>query len=398
MPESSSVVQSGLRVSPASAATLVVFIHDLSGGGAERCVARLLEQWTHLYPRLDVHLVVNRPQFSYVVPDLVTVHVLDRPARSVVGVALQRAARLYRTVSLLNRLRPRAVLTHMPWSNLLLLGARAFLPGKPRLVLVEHTSYSPGTGHGVKGTGVRALIRGCYGRADGLIAVSEDLARELTTIGRLPAGFVTAIPNAVDVAALRKQAAEVACAHPWLARPREQPVVVFAGRLEPVKGLDVLLQAWAKVLQRGPARLLILGEGTQRESLQAQASALSDGGASVQLLPFQANPFPFIEQADAFVLPSRREGFPNVLLEAMALGKACVASDCPTGPRELLGENERGLLVPPQDPDALAGALTRVLADAQLRVQLGARAAGYALRLTPQAMAERYATVLLGRG
>jgi glycosyltransferase involved in cell wall biosynthesis len=112
-------------------------------------------------------------------------------------------------------------------------------------------------------------------------------------------------------------------------------------------------------------------------------------------VPFQSNPFPFISQADVFVLPSRKEGFPIVLLEAMALGRACVATDCPTGPRELLGENEHGLLVPPQDPNSLAEALMHALSEPALRARLGASARTRAAQLSAQSTAQRYIDVLL---
>lgn len=379
-----------------SATRIVVFIHSMDGGGAERCVSRLLEQWTKTRPELELHLVLNKARFDYAVPPGVHVHIVGCERSTLLGKVADQFRRLGRAVRLLNQVRPDAVLALMPWSNLLALLARTFSRTKPRLVLSERASYAPQTGHGVKGFVVRAMVRLVYPAADRLVAVSEDLAEELRRTGRLQREFVVAIPNAVDSEALHAAARALADPHPWLATPREIPTVVFAGRLESVKGLDVLLDAWEQVQRRAPARLLILGKGSQLERLQAQAAALPDGGASVQLLPFQANPFAFIERADVFVLPSRREGFPNVLLEALALGKPCVAANCPTGPRELLGDDEYGLLVPPGNVEALANALVRMLSEPALRARYGAQARIRAARLSPAAVADRYLSVLRG--
>lgn len=379
-----------------SAIRIVVFIHSLDGGGAERCVSRLLEQWARTRPEIELHLVLNKARFDYTVPPSVRVHIIGCEHVTLLGKVIDQFRRLKRAIELLNAVRPDAVLALMPWSNLLALLARVFSRTKPRLVLSERTSYALQTGHGLKGLVVRAMVRFVYPAADRLVAVSEDLADELRRTGGLQQNFVVAIPNAVDSEALRAAARAVADPHPWLATSRETPTVVFAGRLEAVKGLDVLLDAWERVLRRIPARLLILGKGSQLERLQAQAAALPDGGASVQLLPFQANPFAFIERADVFVLPSRREGFPNVLLEALALGRPCVAANCPTGPRELLGDDEFGLLVPPANAEALADALVRMLSEPALRAHFGEQARIRAARFSPAAVAERYLSVLLG--
>jgi glycosyltransferase involved in cell wall biosynthesis len=265
-------------------------------------------------------------------------------------------------------------------------------------VLSEHTSYTSRTERKVRVAVLRLLMRHLYPRADALVAVSEAQAADLRRSGRWASTFATVIQNGVDPLELQGLADQTAQPHPWLAPQRDQPTAVFAGRLETVKGIDVLLQAWERVLARTPARLLIVGSGGQDDALQAQARALPDGGASVAFVPFQSNPFPFISQADVFVLPSRKEGFPIVLLEAMALGRACVATDCPTGPRELVGENEHGLLVPPQDPDSLAEALMHALSEPALRARLGASARMRAAQLSAHSTAQRYLDVLLPEG
>ncbi len=149
-----------------------------------------------------------------------------------------------------------------------------------------------------------------------------------------------------------------------------EPVVLAVGRHVAQKGFDLLLAAWAQVAATLPqARLHIVGDGPLTTELHAQARALGIAG-SVQWLA----PTPAVEAlyraAAVFVLPSRYEGMPLVLLEAQALGLPAVAFDCPTGPAEMVTPNT-GIVVPAGDIAALAAALLRLLGDAELRARMG---------------------------
>jgi glycosyltransferase involved in cell wall biosynthesis len=135
------------------------------------------------------------------------------------------------------------------------------------------------------------------------------------------------------------------------------PHLAAAGRLTRQKGFDVLLDALPAVLECFPeTRLAILGEGPLEEKLTEQAQKLGLT-QKVTFLGFQENPWPYLKHADLFLLPSRYEGTPNVLLEALALGTPVVASDCPGGMREIQASNPEIVLVPPEDPGALAQAI-----------------------------------------
>lgn len=162
--------------------------------------------------------------------------------------------------------------------------------------------------------------------------------------------------------------------------------IVAMGRLTPQKGFDVLIEALARLPGRhAGARLRILGEGEARAALTERARVLG-AAARVEMQGVIDNPAPYLRAARIFVLPSRYEGFPNALCEAMALGLPVIASDCPSGPREIVRDGTDGLLVPPDDPDALAAALTRLLDDPELRAALGARATDIANRFSADAV------------
>jgi glycosyltransferase involved in cell wall biosynthesis len=174
------------------------------------------------------------------------------------------------------------------------------------------------------------------------------------------------------------------------------PIVLGIGRLEIEKGFDQLLIAFATVAARHPDwRLVIYGEG----SLRGELERLRDGlGLRDRVdLPGWVRPiWPAIRGGELFVLPSRYEGFPSALLEAMACGLASVAFACPSGPSAIIRDGVDGLLVPPGDTDALAIAIDKCIGDPVLRVELGRAAMGVTGRFGWAAMTDAYEKVLKG--
>ena len=206
-------------------------------------------------------------------------------------------------------------------------------------------------------------IRTCYQALDGITTVSQAVAndlREFFGITGVPIGVLNnpIIPD--DIQTLSKEP----CPHPWLAEPRSTrptPVIISVGGLRQVKGFDTLLRGLAVMSPPG-ARLIIIGEGKERHRLAALAEHLGIAGR-LDMVGFKGNPFPYLARADLLALSSRREGLPNALVEALALGISVVATDCSGGVRTLLRSGEIGHLVPVDDPQALANAMTRALTE-----------------------------------
>ena len=137
-------------------------------------------------------------------------------------------------------------------------------------------------------------------------------------------------------------------------------MILAVGRLSAQKDFATLLEAFAKVARARLVRLIVLGEGEERESLSALADEL--GAASdVDLPGFAQNPYAYMSAADLFVLSSKWEGSPNVLVEAMACGTPVVSTNCPSGPEEILADGAYGPLVPVGDVDGLAEAMIELL-------------------------------------
>lgn len=139
--------------------------------------------------------------------------------------------------------------------------------------------------------------------------------------------------------------------------------IVAVGRLSPEKGFDLLIKAFSRFLQIYPdTHLIILGEGYMRSQLEEIISNLNIR-SSVSLLGYVNNPYPYIKAADMFALSSRREGCPMVLIEAITLGTPIVATDCQTGPRDLLCDGKYGILVESENVDSLANGMISLMQD-----------------------------------
>lgn len=198
------------------------------------------------------------------------------------------------------------------------------------------------------------LARQFYPQADGIVAVSDGVGDDLARTLALSPRVITTIYNPVVGPDLRA-AAQQPFAHPWFA-DGQPPVLLAVGRLVREKNFSALIEAFAYIRQQRPARLLILGEGEQRPYLEAQIEryGLID---DVAMPGWADNPYVYMRHSAVFVLCSLFEGLGIVLVEAMACGCPVVATDCPSGPREVLDGGRHGLLVPMNDTQALADAI-----------------------------------------
>jgi len=234
-----------------------------------------------------------------------------------------------------------------------------------------------------------ALAREWYPRAAGVIAVSDGVADDFAWLASFPRERITTIHSPVDAARLRELAAQQPD-EPWLAAG-EPPVVLGVGRLVPAKSFATLIRAFALLRAQRSARLLLLGEGPERAQLQALARELGVE-RDVRLRGYEANPFAFMARAAALASSSIHEGLANVLREALACGCPVVATDCPSGSAEALGNGALGRLVPVGDARTLADALADAIACPPSREERARRAAF----VTADAGAARYLEVMLG--
>ena len=231
------------------------------------------------------------------------------------------------------------------------------------------------------------LIPRLYPKADCVIANSDGVARNLAALG-MPETRITAIPNGIDCAWIARQAQLPARLPP--AAPGVKTIITV-GRLVAQKDHATLIRAVAAMGSGVGCRLVILGSGPEKPALRALADNLGLA-ERVHFAGYQANPYSFLAQSDLFVLSSRYEGMPNVLLEALACGLPAVSTDCPSGPSEILADGAFGELVPVADPTALALAMTHALQAPPQPERQRWRARAYDV----ETIAARYADVILG--
>ena len=297
-------------------------------------------------------------------------------------------------VDYLRRVRPDNLFSAAPALNVWAYLARRRAGVATRLVVSERSHFSSGKPRKLQRKQVLSpMMRHAYAGTDRVVAVSHGVARDLIeTVGVAPE-HITVLHNPTIGPDFRaRMAAPVD--HPWFA-PGGPPVLLAVGRLAGQKDLPTLISAFAIARKRRPLRLVLLGDKNPTAGKQHESQDLIERAgvaADVALLGYDPNPIRYMARADLFVLSSRFEGFPNVLLEAVAAGCPVVSTDCPSGPFELLDGGRYGRLVPVGDAEAMAEAILSSLDEPHDKAALEARAALFDFDRSVEA----YRNVLLG--
>lgn len=238
----------------------------------------------------------------------------------------------------------------------------------------------------------RTLSRLIYARVPRLVFVSQGTRETLQRLQALRPERLSVVYNPVELERIR--AAKEDPLPDWAAWMQTRPTVLGLGRLTAQKGFDTLIRAHAHLLRQGVAHdLVIAGEGEERPALERLMGELGVQD-SVHLPGYLPNPYPLLKYASVFALSSRWEGLGGVIVEAMACGTPVVATDCPSGPGEILEGGWSGLLVPVDDVPALAGALGRMLTEPAVRRHFAALGLRRAEAFAPAASVPQWEAVL----
>jgi len=237
------------------------------------------------------------------------------------------------------------------------------------------------------------LTRRFYPGLTRVVAISNGIRESVEALVPGLSGRVRTVYIPLELGVVQRCAEEPL---PGSAPP--EPYLVAVGRLEPQKGFDVLLRAYARLRARGVTHLLVIvGDGGEAERLRELAASLGVA-PGVVFAGFQANPYPWMRGAAVFVSSSRFEGFCRVIAEALALGTPVVATDCPSGPAEVLDGGRVGVLVPNEDDAALAEGLYRLLGDEARRAELRRSGPERARAFSPEATVRAFEAVLAELG
>jgi len=294
--------------------------------------------------------------------------------------------------------RPDVLFAATPYVNIEAYLARRAAGVPIRLILSERTYFSAGKPRKQARVKLLApLMRRAYGGADRIVSVSHGVADDLVRHVGIPREQIVVLHNPTISRDFAVRAAEPVD-HPWFAAG-EPPIVLGVGRPASQKDFPTLIRAVARARRRRRIRLAILGQANdaaQRDARVQEMQALADElglGEDVAFLGYDPNPARYMARSSVFALSSRFEGFPNVLLEALASGCPVVSTDCPSGPAEILACGRYGRLVPVGDDEAMAEAILATLEAPIPPERLKARAAEFGYETSIAA----YCNVLYGR-
>lgn len=334
---------------------ILLVISSLEAGGAERVLTQIATHWANDKGH-DVHIVIFRPPGAnsfYPLSSRVTLHTLGdlkRNGASFLSWGKSFLSSLWRFRSLVKELNPDHVISFVNIINIVILLVTLGL--KESLIISERVDPRY---HDITLLG-NILRRILYPFANKLIVQGEYIASYFPYLK----GGIIVIPNPVPVPN-------------QLSLKKDPKKLIHVGRLTPQKGQDILLKAFAKALNSAPDwHLDLYGQGAEKESLEELTKELGLQD-NVTFQGVTKNIQEKVSEASVFCFPSRFEGFPNALAEAMALGLPVVASDC-GGSLELIQHEENGLICPVDDVDAFASALVRVMTQPDYGEKLGNQA------------------------
>lgn len=325
---------------------------SLGGGGAEKVVVNLVNELCE-NENLVIDLVLGDATGKYV--ELVNGKV------QIVNLESPRMIKtIFKIVRYLKNNKPDVLISGLDYVNVIALIAKKLAGVNTKILITEHNTLSQtlDSRKSVKTSILINLMRRLYSKADQIIAVSKGVAADLCNVLGVKDKLVKVIYNPVINDHIIQQSYEE-IDHKWV-NDSKQPVILGIGRLTLQKDFEMLIKAFSILKSKVPAKLIILGEGELRNDLEAQIKSLGLS-ESIDLYGFHNNPYAFIRQTELFVLSSRWEGLPTVLIEALACDATVVSTDCKSGPREILAGGKYGKLVDVGDFEGLAVAMEESL-------------------------------------
>ena len=340
---------------------ITLVISYLGSGGAERVMSKMANWWAE--KGHDITLIT----YNSVVSDHYKLHPavkrnrlnLRRDSPNLWLGARNNLIRLRSIRGAIKMVNPDIIISFLDRTNVNTL--MACLGLTTPVIVSERTDP---TVYSIGGYAWQFLRKKTYPRAAAVVVQTETVRQWALTF--LNEDKVYVIPNPVERPVCPDGLCERDTAKGY--------VLIGMGRLGSQKGFDLLIRAFSRCAGDFPDwSLVIYGEGSERSKLESLIHELGREGR-IELPGVTKEPEQALRQADLFVMSSRFEGFPNALLEAMAVGLPVISTDCPSGPREIIRDGVDGLLVPNEDVGALASAMRRLMSDPEERRRLGQRA------------------------
>jgi glycosyltransferase involved in cell wall biosynthesis len=327
-------------------AELAICIPSLRGGGLEKTILRLAIELNRQNVDLDF-VVTNTLNSAYQVPNELPFINLD---------AARIAYAFFPLIKYLKKTKPKVLFTAGTPLNSVAIVARLVSGYPKRLVVGERNHLSSIVKHSPRFRDrLRPyFVRFLYPFADLVLAVSKSVAEDVIAVGGLDEKKVQVVHNFFDVDQIRTQSS-MPTNIDWIDTP-DMPVLISVGRMVPQKGYDILLKAFSLLHKQRECRLVILGDGKERVTLENLAKELNIHN-DVYMPGFVQNPYAYVAKANLLVQSSLWEGLPGALIEALACGTPIIAINSPGGASEILSHGKYGTLVRSQDAVELAEAI-----------------------------------------
>lgn len=334
---------------------IAFFLPTLEGAGTERNVVNLVNNLDR--KKYVISLVLGKVKGVFIKEISKDVLIIDLNTSYTLGL-------FFKLIKYFRKERPDIFVSAFPHINIVSIMARSFSRTKTKIVVTEQsiTSLLSTTARTFSRKLVARfilplLMRFIYPLAEAIVCVSKGVSKDLLKIIH-NSDKISIVYNPIINKKIYKLAEEP-IDHFWFSN-LEIPIIIMVGRLTKIKDYPDSLKAFSLVVQERSARLVVLGKGPEEKKIKlfAHKLGLSD---KILFLGFQKNPYKYIKKAKVFVLSSFHEGFGNVIVEAMACGTPVVSTNCMSGPREIIENEENGILVPVADQEALAKAVLEVL-------------------------------------
>jgi glycosyltransferase involved in cell wall biosynthesis len=334
---------------------IAFFLQNLRYGGAQKVTINIANGLTARGYHVD--LVTANFEGDFVSDVNSGLHVVDLDVPSVAGLGV--LAGVPRLKTYLETTKPDILIAGQTHANIAAALAARIAKVSPQVTLTEHSAY--GRSEGLKDWFTNTLASYVYTLADEVVGVSGGVVESIVENTRVDPAKTSVLYNPIDLESVRARSKEPVD-DKWLSNP-EIDSIVSVSRLESQKNLSLLLRAFKIVHEQHPStRLIVVGKGSERRRLGELARSLEIEDV-VSFPGYVDNPYAYMRHSAVFVLSSRYEGLPTVLIEALACGCSIVSTDCPYGPREILVDGEYGRLTPVDDESALANAIEEMLED-----------------------------------
>ena len=353
---------------------IAILAGSLEGGGAEKALLRLAKAFSNKGCRIDFLIFSKDPQIYNLSNNIRVIAVDPSPLSTLfkyfiqlplktsmivcISLFFKKRKKIRTLPNIINYLtanNPDVFISSITLHDLIAMWAKCNFKGQTQFVIrlansVEWSKFSKD----FMERQYQYLIRHWYPQADKIISVSQGLADEIAELSGVPDRDIHTINNPVDNRRINELASQK-INDPWF-QDDGPPIIISTARLHPQKDYPTLIKAFRILRKKTNARLLILGEGSERDKIVKMIEAYGLQN-SVRLLGYQKNPHAYVARSDVFVLSSLWEGFSNSLIEALSCGTKIVSTNCKHGSKEILASGLYGKIVPVADPEALADSL-----------------------------------------